>query len=122
MLQQYVQAVFDRADDALFELADRASNNAEQNMYFESMREVRIKRRGIEQTIARDLSENFRCLALGIATEDGIGSNAVDEDAATLSLVDHDELEEIVAVDGMIAKAEKEFAEPLALLTAVGGA
>ncbi len=118
MLQQFVQAVFDRADDALFELADRASNNAEQNMYFESMREVRIKRRGIEQSVARDLSENFRGLALGVATEDGIGSNVVDDDAANLSLVDHDELEEIVAVDGMIAKAEKEFAEPLALLTA----
>ena len=37
---------------------------------------------------------------------------------ANLSLVEHDELEEIVAVDGMIAKAEKEFAESLALLTA----
>lgn len=116
MLQQYVQAVFDRADDALFELADRATNNAEQNMFFESMREVRIQRRGIEQAIARDISENFRRLALGIATEDG--SDEVDDDTANLSLVDHDELEEIVAVDGMIAKAEKEFAEPLALLTA----
>lgn len=117
MLQQYVQAVFDQADDALFELADRATNNAEQNMFFESMREVRIKRRGIEQAVARDLSENFRCLALGVATEDGIGNDMMD-DAASLSLVDHDELEEMVAVDGMIAKAEKEFAEPLALLTA----
>ncbi len=117
MLQQYVQAVFDRADDALFELADRATNNAEQNMFFESMREVRIKRRGIEQAVLRDLAENFRCLALGVANEDGVGSNAID-DVASLSLVDHDELEEIVAADGMIAKAEKEFAEPLALLTA----
>ena len=118
MLQQYVQAVFDRADDALFELADRATNNAEQNMFFESMREVRIKRRGIEQAVIRDLAENFRCLSLGVATEDGIGSNVIDDDVANLSLVDHDELEEIVAADGMIAKAEKEFAEPLALLTA----
>ncbi|HEY3700361.1 MAG TPA: DUF1631 domain-containing protein [Spongiibacteraceae bacterium] len=118
MLQQYVQAVFDQADDALFELADRATNNAEQNMFFESMREVRIKRRGIEQAVARDLSENFRSLALGVATEDGIGNDMMDDAAASLSLVDHDELEEMVAVDGMIAKAEKEFAEPLALLTA----
>lgn len=118
MLQQYVQAVFDRADDALFELADRAVNNAEQNMYFESMREIRIQRRGIEQAIARDLGENFRCLAAGVATDTDVGGHFGDDDAANLSLVDHDELEEIVAVDGMIAKAEKEFAEPLALLTA----
>lgn len=118
MLQQYVQAVFDRADDALFELADRATNNAEQNMFFESMREVRIKRRGIEQAVMRDLAENFRRLSLGLAAEDGSATASIDDDAANLSLVDHDELEEIVAADGMIAKAEKEFAEPLALLTA----
>ena len=119
LLQQFVQALFDQADDALFELADRAINNAEQNMYFESMREVRIKRRGIEQAVARDLTESFRCLALGIVTDTGVGSGALDDlSASSLSLVDHDELEEMVAVDGMIAKAEKEFAEPLALLTA----
>ncbi|MDB6061458.1 MAG: hypothetical protein JWM78_1561 [Verrucomicrobiaceae bacterium] len=119
VLQQFVQALFDQADDALFELADRAANNAEQNMYFESMREVRIKRRGIEQALMRDMSENFRCLALGVSAEDGIGSYAMDDAAAAnLSLVDHDQLEEMVAVDGMIAKAEKEFADALALLTA----
>ena len=119
LLQQFVQALFDHADDALFELADRAVNNAEQNMYFESMREVRIKRRGIEQTLMRDLGEDFRCLALGVTTDGAIGGNGFDEvSPASLSLVDHDELEEMVAVDGMIAKAEKEFAEPLALLTA----
>ena len=118
LLQQFVQALFDQADDALFELADRAINNAEQNMYFESMREVRIKRRGIEQAVTRDLTENFRCLALGISPAE-VTDNAVDEvSASNLSLVDHDELEEIVAVDGMIAKAEKEFAETLALFTA----
>lgn len=117
LVQQFVQALFDQADDALFELADRAINNAEQNMYFESMREVRIKRRGIEQSVIRDVGENFRCLGLGLSSDDGIGSG--DESAAaSLSLVDHDELEEMVAVDGMVAKAEKEFAEPLALLTA----
>ncbi len=117
LLQQYVQAVFDRADDALFELADRASNNAEQNMFFESMREVRIQRRGIEQALVRDLGESFRNLAQGLVADDG-SRNKAGDGAATLALVDHDELEEIVAADGMIARAEKEFAEPLALLTA----
>lgn len=119
MLQQFVQALFDQADDALFELADRAVNNAEQNMYFESMREIRIKRRGIEQAMVRDLGESFRLLAAGaILDEHGKQQDLESASAASLSLVDHDELEEMVAVDGMIAKAEKEFAEPLALLTA----
>ena len=119
MLQQFVQALFDQADDALFELADRASHNLEQNMYFESMREVRIKRRGIEQTMARDVGENFRALALGIASAGAAAQESLDMlSAANLALVEHDELEEIVAVDGMIAKAEKEHGESLALLTA----
>lgn len=119
LLQELVQDLFDHADDALFELADRAAKNSEQNLYFESMREVRIKRRGIEQALMRDLGENFRCLSAGIAITERARSDALDEtSSASLSLVDHDQLEEIVAVDGMIAKAEKEFAEPLALLTA----
>jgi hypothetical protein len=119
MLQQFVQALFDHADDALFELADRATHNLEQNMYFESMREVRIKRRGIEQAMARDVGENFRALALGIASAGAAAQEALDTlSAANLALVEHDELEEIVAVDGMIAKAEKENGESLALLTA----
>ncbi len=58
----FVQELFDHVDDALFELADRTAINAEQNMYFESMREVRIKRRGIEQALVRDMGEGFRCL------------------------------------------------------------
>lgn len=119
MLQQFVQALFDHADDALFELADRATHNLEQNMYFESMREVRIKRRGIEQAMARDVGENFRALALGIASAGAAAQEPLDTlSAASLALVEHDELEEIVAVDGMIAKAEKESSESLALLTA----
>jgi hypothetical protein len=119
MLQQFVQALFDHADDALFELADRATHNLEQNMYFESMREVRIKRRGIEQAMTRDVGENFRALALGIASAGAAAQESLDTlSAAGLTLVEHDELEEIVAVDGMIAKAEKESAESLALLTA----
>lgn len=119
LLQQFVQALFDQADDALFELADRASHNLEQNMYFESMREVRIKRRGIEQAMVRDVGENFRALALGIASAGPAAQDGIEMvSAANLSLVEHDELEEIVAVDSMVAKAEKDFGEALGLLTA----
>jgi hypothetical protein len=117
LLQQLVQALFDHADDALFELADKAVNNAEQNMYFESMREVRIKRRGIEQALVRDMQEAFRCLSLGIEVE-GPAASAEESASANLALVDHDELEEMVAIDGMIAKAEKEYGHALVALNA----
>ena len=86
LLQQFVQALFDQADDALFELADRATHNLEQNMYFESMREVRIKRRGIEQAVARDVGENFRALTLGIASAGAAAQEGLDEYLAGQSI------------------------------------
>lgn len=118
LLQQLVQTLFDHADDALFELADKAVSNVEQNLYFESMREVRIKRRGIEQALARDLQEAFRCLGLGIEAENCGPSTAEAPTPSSLALVDHDELEEMVAIDGMIAKAEKEYGHALVALNA----
>ena len=46
---QALQALFDNADDTLFEMADRATSNAEQNAFFEAMRDLRLKRKNIER-------------------------------------------------------------------------
>ncbi len=121
-LQQLLQALFDQVDDALFELADRAVSNAEQNMYFESMRAVRMGRRGIEQAVLRDLEESMRGFAGGRIGGAGerVGDGAADGSA--LSLMGNDELEEIVAVDSMVAWAEKNYAELLGLINARLGA
>ena len=61
-LQHLLQHMFDNVDDALFELADRADNNAVQNMYFESMREVRIKRRGMEMGFSQSIDKAIHSL------------------------------------------------------------
>jgi hypothetical protein len=37
-VQRLLQALFDNADDAFFELADRADSNLDQSCYFEAMR------------------------------------------------------------------------------------
>mgnify|MGYP000042908301 CR=1 FL=1 len=52
-LKQAMQALFDNADDTLFEMADRAANNAEQSAYFEAMRDLRLKRKGIELVVGQ---------------------------------------------------------------------
>lgn len=116
LLQQLVQNLFDHTDDALFELADKSMESGEQNMYFESMREVRIQRRGIEQALARDLQDGFRALASGGAM--AAASDAGFDEPDNLTLVDHNDLEEIVAIDSMIAKAEKEHGVALVALNA----
>ena len=37
-LKQSLQALFDNADDTLFQMVDRADSNGEQNDFFEAMR------------------------------------------------------------------------------------
>lgn len=116
-LRPLLQALFDNIDDALFELADRAEHNTEQNMYFESMREVRIKRRGMELSFGQELDNRFRQLL----TEDDTVATSLANDQRfsvdSLSLVADEELEELVAADNMVNKAESEFADSLSQLT-----
>lgn len=115
-LQQLMQHLFDQADDALFELADRAASNLEQNVFFESMREVRIRRRAIERGMARRMEEGLQALVYSRSDAPQlleVGAVPVSE----LALVEHEELEQLVAADSMAAKGEKQYAELLQTLT-----
>ena len=48
-LRHGLQALFDNADDTLFEMADRAQDDVDQNPFFEAMRDLRLKRKSIER-------------------------------------------------------------------------
>lgn len=74
-LSKVLAEVFDRADDALFEMADRAVSNSEQNLYFESMREIRIRRRGLENGFRQALENNFFALVSDAAREGESSAN-----------------------------------------------
>jgi hypothetical protein len=115
-IQPLLQALFDNIDDALFELADKAELNNEQNMYFESMRELRIKRRGMELSFGKELDHAFRAL-LDSKDQPPTLTSAEHVSVDSLTLVANDELEELVAVDSMIIKAEREFSQLLKPLT-----
>ncbi|MGH8354841.1 MAG: DUF1631 family protein, partial [Pseudomonas sp.] len=100
-LREALQALFDNADDTLFEMADRATSNAEQNTFFEAMRDLRLKRKSIERGFLQKVSEAFAALnqyEVGKAPQ----LDALSFDS--LSLVQNDELEESVALDVMVAK------------------
>ncbi len=115
-LQNLLRELFDKVDDAMFELADKADNNQDQNLYFDSMREVRIRRRAMETTFFRQIDIGFAQLLDANAYRD----ETVEEkqvSADDLSLVKNDELEEMVATDTMINKANEQFAEAIQHLT-----
>ncbi|MGY4533783.1 hypothetical protein ACVW0Y_002916 [Pseudomonas sp. TE3786] len=113
-LKQALQALFDNADDTLFEMADRATSNAEQNAFFEAMRDLRLKRKGIERGFLQKVFETFANLnqyEIGRAPQ----LDAVSFD--TLALIQNDELEETVAIDSMVAKVMSRDAVALGHLT-----
>ncbi len=116
-LQLLLRELFDKVDDAMFELADKANNNHDQNIFFDSMREVRIRRRAMETSFFRSIDIGFAQLLDPSAYRDEkqFGERSVSLD--DLSLVKNDELEEMVAVDGMVNKANEQFAEPIQHLT-----
>lgn len=116
-LQLFLRELFDKVDDAMFELADKANNNHDQNIFFDSMREVRIRRRSMETAFFRSLDISFAQLLDPNAYRDEKRSADKSVSLDDLSLVKNDELEEMVAVDGMINKANEQFAEPIQHLT-----
>jgi hypothetical protein len=116
-LQGLLRDLFDKVDDAMFELADKATNNHEQNLYFDSMREVRLRRRSMETAFFRSIDVRFAQLLDHNAYRDETQVEAKEFSLDDLSLVKNDDLEEMVAIEGMINKANEQFAEPIQHLT-----
>lgn len=114
-LKQSLQSLFDNADDTLFEMADRATSNAEQNAFFEAMRDLRLKRKNIERGFLQKVFESFANLNQYEIGKPQPALDAVSFDS--LSLVQNDELEETVALDAMVAKVMSRDAVALGHLT-----
>jgi hypothetical protein len=119
ILQKSLHKVFDEADDALFTLADKATNNHEQNLFFESMREVRIRRRHMEAKFETAIDEAFVRLLSEKDEPEPSDRYLADQDISfdDLSLVQNDDLEELVAVDSMVNKANTACGENLQYLS-----
>ncbi|AVD81653.1 DUF1631 domain-containing protein [Pseudomonas sp. SWI6] len=94
-LRQALQDLFDNADDTLFEMADKAAERFDQNLYFEAMRDLRLKRKSIERGFLDIYHDAFARLGrvdplAGLSQPDSPRGQA--------------QLERAAAVDGMIAR------------------
>ena len=101
-----IQSLFDHVDDSLFELADRAESNLEQNIFFESMREIRIHRRDMEKIFLGNIAIHF--VNVLTSRSGDVLSNLQDRDnldVDDLSLVGNEDLEELVAIDSLVKKS-----------------
>ncbi len=111
-LQALLGTMFEHVDDALFDLAEKAENNAAQMHYFDGMREVRKRRPAVERAYLAQFSRELTEFAAN-------RRNAAAEAAAPalgtieLSLVGENELEESLAITSMISKNESRITRDL---------
>jgi hypothetical protein len=64
-LSDLIRVLMESVDDALFELSDKVDNDRERNMYFEAMREIRLKRDGLQQHFDYEMQQCFKSFISG---------------------------------------------------------
>jgi hypothetical protein len=112
-LLELMQTLFNHADDALFEMADRSRSDSDQHLYFDSMREIRLHRKAVLARFGDQLHQGFTALVNAPA-------KAVPEESeepAELSLLRNDELEVAVAVSGIVSKVTSQYSLSIMQLT-----
>jgi hypothetical protein len=117
MLGELLQVLFNNVDDALFEMADRSRSDADQSMYFESMRDIRLQRKRLLTDFVQAFNASFETAFQG--TDDADESAAVDFDAAVdnMSLLQNDDLEISVAIAGICSKVTSQHSLAIMQLT-----
>ena len=111
-----LEHMFSATDDLFYDLSKRATSNNEQNLYFESMREIRIKRRGVASTFTHELSAGFDELVSGHQSGRN-GFNNADANPSQLSIVESDVLEVELALSNMTSRTRDSYKEELYELT-----
>jgi len=111
-LQQWIGNAFEHVDDALFDIAEKAENNAAQMHYFDGMREVRKRRPAVERSFLSTINRNLGELAHPLQSTQSSnlpGSPGTVE----LTLVADNELEESLAITSMISKHDSRLSNDL---------
>lgn len=112
-LAPLMRDLFDSLDDSLFELAEHAREPARQRDFIDGMRECRLRRVHVESSVVasvkRGLDAAFRDDLRSVGLESGIDGRG-DE---ALGLVEHEDLEEDLALQAMAAKCEGQLAQAL---------
>ncbi|AWF80306.1 DUF1631 domain-containing protein [Microbulbifer sp. A4B17] len=104
-LLERIKALFGKVDDSLFAMAERAHGQEEQDGLFQALRLLRVERRNIAELFIQNVSRAFQ-----VRQEEKSESTFAPDN---LSLVNNDDLEQLVAADTMVASAKRDFAEPL---------
>lgn len=106
-LSDLIRVLMENIDDALFELSEKVESDRERNMYFDAMREIRLKRKQIQQNFDTEMQQCFDRLLLERLNPK---NNSEDQE---LSLVEQEDIEGQLAIENMISKARPHFEDDL---------
>ena len=112
LLTKNFRELLDNIDDNLFQMANQAESNIDQTRHFDAMREIRIKRRGMEKRFNQNVQDGFRKLVSGTTSSEEVEDVSV-VSFDKLSLMKNDVLEESVAFSAMASKATERISTPL---------
>ncbi|MES9904443.1 MAG: DUF1631 family protein, partial [Sedimenticola sp.] len=108
LLTQRMERLFQQLDDTFYAQADKADTNHRQTLYFDAMRELRRQRDSIENHFNQRLLKSY-----DVFWRQGPGGGCtVDTDTLLedeISLVANHDLEEGLAVSGMISRGESSY-------------
>ena len=110
-----IQAMFDTADDALFKMAETTADGGDKNLYFDSMRLVRLQRTTIEKLFFDTLSHNFASY-LDEKRYAAEKQAAAKIDYAAMTLVSEDDLEMTLAMERLVQKIQSLYAADLSAI------
>jgi hypothetical protein len=109
-LPRLMQELFEHVDDELYQLADKSASDVLQTRYFDAMRELRKLREPIEQAFLSGQLGHFDSFWLHPSPAQSDAGEATEAAGdQELSLVEDEELEQNLAVSGMVSKAENRY-------------
>lgn len=107
---QQVRAAFGQAESTLFECAEQAENNQVQQMFFESIREVREQHIVIERVFLQNIAQKLDDFIIGKVKAESTQAETAPEQ---LALVQADDFEESLLVTSMSNKVSERCNEAL---------
>ncbi|KAA3645582.1 MAG: DUF1631 domain-containing protein [Proteobacteria bacterium] len=109
-LKPSIQKYYDKLDDTLFDMAEKAESNDMQTQYFEAMRTVRKKKELMVRKFSDNIQHAFKQFKKGDYqyVKDHITNQAIIESEG-LSLVEEKELDKKLAVTNLIDKSNTYF-------------
>lgn len=109
-LATQISQLFDGVDDALFDMAEKAENNTLQTKIFDGMREVRKRRALMERKFQEQLGRHFAEFNQpNRASKTQERPSEAPSGGLSLSLVEEHVLEEQLAIDSMVGKADTRY-------------